>query len=162
MKRLLKYFELPYKLMDDLTGIASLSSCHRSQCGSIIYSEEGKKIGRGWNSHPCDTPGKCFKDSVPRDFKSDRNCCVHAEQRAIIDALCRMDGFFNLRGSTLFFLRLDDEGKPKRSGQPYCTICSKMALEAGVKEFCLWHEEGWTAYETSYYNEISFQYREGV
>jgi hypothetical protein len=33
-----------------------------------------------------------------------------------------------------------------------------MALDAGISYFVLWHEEGWTAYETNYYNKLSFEY----
>lgn len=44
-------------------------------------------------------------------------------------------------GARLYFIRIDDEGKPTKAGKPYCTICSKMTLDAGVKEFVLRHEE---------------------
>ena len=127
---------------------ARQSTCQRSKCGSIIISENGELLGIGWNSQPCDDTKKCFK--------SDKTCCVHAEQRAIIDALkVNSDEVF---GSTLFFIRLDDKGNPKKSGDPYCTICSKLALDVGIKEFVLWREEGWIAYNTEYYNKLSFEY----
>lgn len=45
-----------------------------------------------------------------------------------------------------------------KAGKPYCTICSKMALDVGIAEFVLWHEEGITVYDTKEYNELSFQY----
>ena len=64
----------------------------------------------------------------------------------------------DLRGSTLYFTRVGSDGTPKRSGKPYCTICSKAALDAGVSFFVLHHEEGVVAYPTDLYNEISFAY----
>ena len=64
-----------------------------------------------------------------------------------------------LLGSRLYFIRLDDRGEKKKSGDPYCTICSKFSLNAGVAEFVLWKEEGICVYGTVGYNELSFKYR---
>jgi deoxycytidylate deaminase len=141
---------------DILVGAAKKSCCHRSKCGSIIISKEGKIIGIGYNSMPCDVEADCFKDGLAAGFKSDKTCCVHAEQRAIMDAMKTNPS--HIEDSLLLFIRLDENGEPKRSGEPYCTICSKMALDAGVGRFALWHKEGWTAYETNYYNKLSFEY----
>ena len=144
-------------LLERLTEIAQNSTCVRSKCGSVIYSG-GDVIGAGWNSQPnslgahCD----CFKDTLGENFKSDKTCCVHAEQRAIMDALKHEPD--KLRGSHLFFIRLDENNLPKRSGKPYCTICSKMALDVGIATFSLWQEGGWVSYDTKYYNKLSFEY----
>lgn len=141
---------------DVLIDIAKNSTCHRSKCGSIILSTKGEIIGVGYNSMPCYEEASCFKDGLAADFKSDKTCCVHAEQRAIMYALANHSE--DIKGSLLLFIRLDENDSPKRSGEPYCTICSKMALDAGIERFALWHKEGWTAYETNYYNKISFEY----
>jgi len=155
-----------YKILDpqeikayttSVIRIAQQSTCERSKCGSIIISEDGLLLGMGYNSQPCNEVGKCFKDTLPLNFKSDKTCCVHAEQRAIIDALKIYSK--EIVGSTLFFIRLDENDKPKKSGDPYCTICSKLALDVGIKEFVLWRDEGWIAYDTAYYNKLSFLYR---
>lgn len=50
--------------------------------------------------------------------------------------------------------------KAVKAGKPYCTICSKLALDVGIKEFALWHEEGITIYNTEEYNTLSYQYNE--
>ena len=139
-----------------LVNMAEKSTCHRSKCGSIIITENGSVIGFGYNSMPCNVEADCFKDSLAPGFKSDKTCCVHAEQRAIMNAMKFHPDDIN--GSLLLFIRLDENGKPKHSGEPYCTICSKFALDAGISKFALWHKEGWTAYDTDYYNELSFQY----
>ena len=107
---------------------------------------------------PCNEVADCFKDTLDKTFKSDKTCCIHAEQRAIMDALKDYPG--QIRESRLYFIRLDDQNQPKKSGKPYCTICSKMALDAGISEFVLWHKEGITVYDTKEYNELSFQYKE--
>lgn len=134
------------------------STCKRSKCGSIIFRSGMGIIGTGYNSMPCDVNGECFKDNLDPTFKSDKTCCIHAEQRAIMDAI-RVNPYA-IKGSRLYFIRLDENDQPKKSGKPYCTICSKMALDCGVSEFVLWHKEGITVYNTKEYNELSFQYKE--
>ena len=78
--------------------------------------------------------------------------------RAIIDTLKKNSD--KIVGSRLYFVRLDINNKPKKSKKPYCTICSKMALDVGIKEFVLWHERGICVYNTEEYNELSSQYSE--
>jgi deoxycytidylate deaminase len=138
---------------------AAESKCTRSKCGSIIVANSPflDIIGYGYNSRPCDIEGVCTKDELPGDFKSDKTCCIHAEQRAIDDALQRNS--YKLLGSILFFVRLDENDAPLISGDPYCTYCSKRALDKGVKWFCLWNGDGWNIYETNYYNQLSFEFR---
>ncbi len=138
-----------------LNDVAKKSTCKRSKCGSVIVSN-GLIIGEGYNSMPCNEDSECFKDKLASTFKSDKTCCIHAEQRAILNAL---KNNHELKDSVLYFIRLDENDEPKRSGEPYCTICSKMALDVGVAKFVLWHKEGWIAYGTKYYNELSFQYK---
>ncbi|MFA5080652.1 MAG: hypothetical protein WC472_03460 [Candidatus Paceibacterota bacterium] len=133
------------------------SPCFRSRCGSVIVSN-GEIIGSGFNSPP---NGKildyCLKDELPNDFKSDKTCCIHAEQRAIMDAL--RNNAQKIIGSRLYFIRLNEKGEITKAGNPYCTICSKMALDVGISEFVLWHKKGICVYNTDEYNNISFNYK---
>ena len=87
---------------------------------------------------------------------TDKTCCIHAEQRAIMDALSKNP--IKLIGSRLYFIRLDDKDNTSKAGEPYCTICSKMALDVGISEFVLWNDKGVCVYETEEYNILSFQY----
>ena len=89
---------------------------------------------------------------------TDKTSCVHAEQRAIMDAL--KNNSEGLVWSRLYFVRLDDEGEISFAGKPYCTICSKMALDVGIAEFLLRHKEGIAIYGTEEYNQLSFEYTE--
>lgn len=141
-----------------LIEIAKMATCKRSKCGSIIVADECVIIGEGYNSMPCNETGECFKDKLSPTFKSDKTCCIHAEQRAIMNAL-ENRWRDQIKGSTLFFIRLDENDNPKHSGEPYCSICSKMALDVGIANFVLWHKEGWTSYNTKEYNELTFQYK---
>jgi deoxycytidylate deaminase len=149
------------EIMIYLIGQAKKSICHRSRCGSIIVDDpinpSFRILGTGYNSMPCDVEGECFKDSLAPTFKSDKTCCIHAEQRAIMNCL-KMNPS-HIEESHLFFIRIDDNGQPKPSGAPYCSICSKLALDVGIGKFHLWHAEGWTAYTTEEYNKLTFEYK---
>lgn len=135
--------------------------CLRSKCGSVIVDSEGAIIGKGYNAPPQDdiSTRRCNrKHELDATFKSDKTCCVHAEQRAIMDALKNNPD--KIKGSTLYFIRLDDNGEMKYSSKPYCTICSKMSLDVGIKYFALYQKEGIGIYGTKEYNELSFAYKE--
>lgn len=147
-----KYLEISAKL-------ASQATCARSRCGSIIVNNR-TIIGRGYNSPPADREDQrrcaAAKDELHQKV-TDKTCCIHAEQRAIIDALRKYPNL--LAGSRLYFIRLDENGHKTFAGNPYCTICSKLALDVGIKEFVLWREDGICVYETPEYNLLSFQYK---
>lgn len=138
---------------------AALSAtCGRSRCGSVIVNR-GRVVGVGFNSPPAGAESQrrcgCEKSSLHPKV-TDKTCCVHAEQRAVMDALRRNPDA--LAGSRLYFVRLDGAGRPKCSGEPYCTVCSKMALDAGVAEFVLMGGDGFRVYGTEEYNVRSFAY----
>ena len=136
--------------------LAKKSHCLRNACGSCIV-QNSEIVWEGRNSPPGNKPiDKCIKDWLPSNFKSDKTCCIHAEERAIIDALKRNAD--KIIGSRIYFIRADLEGKRMYAGEPFCTICSKMALEVGIAEFVLWHEEGICVYNTEEYNTLSFNY----
>ena len=141
-------------------NVAKNATCEKSKCGSVIVKFD-EVIGSGFNSPPQDNEEqkKCSnsKDSYHKKV-TDKTCCVHAEQRAIMDALKKNPD--KISGSRLYFIRLNDNGTPLRAGEPYCTICSKMALDVGISEFVLWHDKGVCVYDTKEYNALSFQFYE--
>ena len=148
--------EIAEKFINTAAGEAKKSNCLRSQCGAVIVND-GKIIGKGFNSPPGNKkPERCIKEDLPEDFVSDRTCCIHAEDRAVRDALVKNPA--KVMGSRLYFIRLKN-GEIVKAGKPYCTMCSKMALDAGLAEFVLWHEEGICMYGTEEYNDLSFKYR---
>ena len=65
-----------------------------------------------------------------------------------------------LSDSVLYFIRINQENEILKSGKPYCTHCSKLALDAGLERFVLWHEEGICSYTTEEYNLLSFEYND--
>ena len=122
--------------------------CLARQCGVVIV-KDGVVIGAGHNGPPKDDVSIRHCDSSMPDS------CVHAEWRAIMDGLRQHPEV--MTGSTLYFTPVDVDGKILKSGKPYCTVCSRLALDVGIAEFVLWHEEGITVYPTDEYNRISYE-----
>ena len=138
--------------------VAKRATCLRSKCGSIIVKDQ-TIIGEGWNSPPGNSEQQrrclCSKEVLDRKV-TDKTCCVHAETHAILDALRR--NAKRVIGSTLYFVRLNEHHEFIPAGMPYCTICSKLALDVGITSFILWHEKGMKVYDTAEYNLLSYQY----
>jgi deoxycytidylate deaminase len=137
------------------TEAAKQSSCQRAQCGAVIVKDSAI-IGTGYNSPAGNEPNRCFDTyTLPDNNKHDVTCCVHAEVRAIHDALQKYPS--KLNGATLYFMRIKND-EQTFAGVPYCTICSKEALDSNLAAFVLWHQEGIAAYNTQEYNNISYQF----
>ncbi len=141
----------------EAVSLARQSGCSDARCGAVIV-RDGEIIGRGFNSPPagasarrCQVPKSAYHARV-----TDKTCCIHAEVRAIQDALRQYPD--KLAGSALYFVRVDERGEPKYSSDPYCTLCSKLVLDAGIEIFHLFQEDGVAAYAADEYNELSFSY----
>jgi deoxycytidylate deaminase len=144
-------------ILSECVAVAQQATCARSKCGSIIVTTTGEVIGRGYNSPPneCEAQRRCKNEkSMYHQKVTDKTCCIHAEQRALCDALRNSPE--SIHGATLYFIRLDADGNAQYAGKPYCTICSKMALDCGVAYFALWRKEGWERYDTETYNTLSY------
>ena len=146
-------------LLKDLIDVAKNSTCEKSKCGSIIL-KNNKIIGKGFNSPPKDSESqrRCQNSKETYHNKvTDKTCCVHAEQRAIMDALKNNPS--ELKDSKLYFIRINNDGTGKISGKPYCTICSKMALDLGISKFVLFEKNGFQEYDAEEYNNLSYFYK---
>lgn len=134
---------------------AKLSTCLKAKCGAIIV-KDGEIIGRGFNSPAGNEPNRCLTEYViPENNKYDITCCVHAEVRAIHDAMTNQPE--KLQGSSLYFMRVKGDDNTF-AGIPYCTLCSKEVLDSGIAKFGLWHEAGIKMYDTQEYNNQSYQF----
>lgn len=134
---------------------AERSLCLKDKCGAIVVLK-GEVIGRGYNGPPCDSISQQMCREVFSSLqkpKSDKTCCVHAEWRAIMECLRKN---IPLQESVLYFTRVDDSGVLLFSGKPYCTVCSRLALDAGIGFFALYHESGVRVYSTEEYNRLSY------
>ncbi len=145
--------------MHEAAASAKRALCHNAKCGAVIV-KDGEVIGRGYNAPPLDKEENrtCDIEVGPGKPKFDRTCCMHAEWRAIIDAVKNHPK--EMHGSSLFFVRVDDAGNMIRSGQPYCTVCSRLSLDTGVQYFHLYHDEGIAKYPTDEYDKLSYRYGE--
>ena len=118
--------------------VAQSATCERAKCGSVIVSEDGETIGEGYNAPPLEdeTRRTCGAewdtDSKP---KYDKTCCVHAEWNAILNA-CK-NALEKISKSTLYFMRVDENSEYTDAGEPYCTVCSRLALQSGIAFFCI-------------------------
>ena len=138
--------------------VATHAMCHRAHCGAVIV-KDGKVIGRGYNAPPLEDESQRMCDhedfNLTKKVKSDKTCCVHAEWNAIVDAL--VHNADKMKGSTLYFMRVDEEGNVTDAGEPYCTVCSRLALQSGVKTFALWNDKP-QLFDTKIYNQKSYEF----
>ncbi len=148
---------------EEAARVAKGSLCldEGAMCGSVVVQDE-RIIGEGYNAPPLDDLSlrRCLDDRQQYDRmkkpRFDLTCCVHAEWRAIMDALKKNTNA--LKGATLYFVRIDGDKKIKHSGKPFCTVCSRLALDTGIAYFALWHKEGIKRYDTKEYNMLSYEY----
>lgn len=144
------------KILAEAIKVASRSLCKKAFCGSIIIAN-GKVIGRGFNSPAGNEQERCNDNYlIPEQNKHDITCCVHAEIRVIHDAMTNSAS--ELVGAKLYFIRLNNQFEPTTAGTPYCTICSREALDSGIAEFGLWRDDHFHMYNTQEYNNLTYQY----
>ena len=144
--------------------VAEQSTCTRARCGAVLVADD-TVIGEGYNSPPAhdESQRRCTHDKTRYATKvTDKTCCIHAEQRAILDALKKhADG---VMGATLYFARVYPDGALMRIGDGakssalYCTLCTKLMYEVGVSRFVLQHIDGLVAYDKSEYLQLSYDY----
>ncbi|MFA4999386.1 MAG: hypothetical protein WC519_01520 [Parcubacteria group bacterium] len=147
------------KFIAEAKVMAQKATCHRAKCGAVIVGGN-EIIGIGFNSPPgndererrCEIEKDEFNQKI-----TDKTCCVHAEQRAIMDALrCHPD---KIKGSKLYFSRFHPDGRQRFLGgeiQLYCTICAKMMHDTGISEFILSHQDGIVSFSRDEYVGRSF------
>ncbi len=151
---------IDHKDFFELAGTcAKRSTCKKDFCGAVIV-KDGVVIGEGWNTPAGNDEEQRTCEVTDYDWmkkkKADKTCCMHAEWRAIIDALRHHSN--DLAGSTLYFTRVDADGMLLKSGEPYCTVCSRFALDVGIAQFALWQEAGIRVFDTAEYNQLSYAF----
>ena len=142
----------------EAAGVAVKSLCLRRKCGSVVV-KNGKIIGAGFNSPPQNKTELriCLDEyEIPAGFRHDRTCCVHAEQRAISEAV---RGGEDMNGARIYFADVDSDGNMLRANTPKCTICSRAALDVGIAEFYLYGDDGVRSYPTDEYNRLSYEHK---
>lgn len=103
--------------MMEASKVAKKALCSKSKCGTVIVSN-GSIIGQGYNAPPLDKHENsfCSRETGTGKPRYDMTCCIHAEWRAIIDALKNNPNL--IEASKLYFTRVDDEGNIKNQVSP--------------------------------------------
>src|SRR5687768_16822602 len=92
--------------MERAAEMARKALCLKAKCGTVIV-KDGEVIGEGYNVPPLDDPRNrtCLDTyDFPNKPGYDRTCCMHAEWRAILDALQRNSE--KIKDSRLYFMRV--------------------------------------------------------
>ena len=142
--------------------VACEAKCLRAKCGSVVVSKAGVVLGRGYNAPPLNDESQRMCEAewdLEKKPKYDKTCCVHAEWNAAMDTLANASAK-EIEGSRLYFMRIDENGGFTDAGEPYCTTCSRVVMQAGIAEFALWNYNGADVYTLSEYNETSYNYYE--
>ena len=136
------------------------AECDEIKCGAAVVKND-RLIGVGYNGPPLgsgDNKTCGVEWNHGKKPKHDTTCCVHAEWRAILNA-CKDNGE-DIDGSTIFFMQVDDEGNFTDAGDPHCTVCSRLAMDAGIAGFSLWNSGGVDNYTTDEYDKASYAHHE--
>jgi deoxycytidylate deaminase len=152
------------EFFDAAAEMARQSTCKRGRCGTVIVLDNNI-IASGFNQPPLNDERnrKCsceFPLSNRLKPKSDITCCVHAEEDAIQNMLRDGGNRKQLKKSVLYFIRIDEAGEKQFSRVPYCTMCSRNVMHAGVNYFTLYCKDGPEIYDLQLYNDLSYQYHE--
>ena len=150
-------FETIRPYFEAAADVAKEATCLRAKCGSIIV-KDSVIIGQGFNSPALDNESQrlCVAE-MDTDVKPkyDKTCCIHAEWRAVLDT-CKTNAD-KLAGSVLYFMRINEAGEFTDAGDPFCTVCSRLTMEAGVGEFALYNNNGADIYPLDEYNLVSYE-----
>ena len=49
-------------------------------------------------------------------------------------------------------MRIDDDGNFTDAGEPFCTVCSRLAMASGLAKFALWVRQRPKIYDVKTYN----------
>ena len=143
---------------DKVAEVASRSLCQRASCGSVIV-KNGVLVSEGFNSPPQNDSGlrTCLNEyDIPAGFRHDRTCCIHAEQRAIQNALTAGQ---DITGAQIYFVAVDKDGNKVHATDMKCTICSRAVLDTGITEFAFYCAEGIRVYSPAEVDRLSYEYR---
>ncbi len=146
------------KWLDLAAEAAKRSLCGRRLCGSVIV-KDGKLVSEGFNSPPGNRTElrTCLNEyDIPAGFRHDRTCCIHAEQRAIANA---MKEGRDIAGASIYFMAVDEGGANTMATDMKCTICSRAVLDAAMKEFVFYAPEGVRAYDPAEVDRLSYEYK---
>lgn len=129
----------PYHVIRAAVTAARPDLCAKSNRGAVVYDpRSGAIMGAGFNSQP--EPFVCARTEACRT--ACRELCVHAEVRAIRDALTIIGANgvrLDLGGLELVHAKVVD-GQLVAGGGPSCLGCSPAVLDSGLAAVWLYEE----------------------
>ena len=147
-----KEIELTKNYILQAAKVAQYSKCLKSQRGVVIV-KNNEIISTGYNRPTCE--GKCcLRENIHTNGQVELCYGVHAEWMALLNADKEKRA-----GAWLYHVKVK-KGEAKPSGEPSCTPCSRLILEAGIAYVVLWHKEGYAVYDANEFNKTSFKYFE--
>lgn len=131
--------------------------CQKSHRGVILFHPDRDGCTLAVNGPP-----RGFKcDGSPACRAACRDVAVHAEARAIMDALehgtSLRDDLMGSAGWELLHVKVID-GAAVPSGPPSCVRCSALILEAGISKVWLLHEDGLKSYTAVEFHRLSLEH----
>ncbi|MEM5814584.1 MAG: hypothetical protein QXD77_02100 [Candidatus Aenigmatarchaeota archaeon] len=145
--------EMAEFFMDDARHEARKSVCRKSQRGAVL-AKGNALLGKGHNlvthGELCDP---CVRADIHDNSRVELCSALHAEQMAVLDAHGKKTP---LRGARMYQAELR-KGKVMYSGEPSCTVCSRLLYAAGI-EMVLWRPNGFAVYAPEELNRLSFEY----
>ena len=117
--------------------LADKSSCKKRKYGSVVV-KNGEIVGEGFN-HPASKEiekilcNPCIRIDINSGTELEKCADVHAEQAAIIDAYKHVN---DLSGTVLYVTGRSPDGELIKKSEKgfYCSFCSRIMAEAGIKE----------------------------
>ncbi|MFH0937061.1 MAG: hypothetical protein V1808_02095 [Candidatus Daviesbacteria bacterium] len=137
-------------IIDRAAEMAQASPCQKSQRGAVVFINN-KILGTGYNEPPY--PFECdgaFCRPICSQF------AIHAEQNAIYNTL-KGYKLKDLQQASIFHIKVE-KGVRLPSNDLSCAECSKLVLKLGLKEFILFQDRGYVAYDTIEFHKLTLEY----
>jgi deoxycytidylate deaminase len=123
----------------------------RTRHAALLVKDDGLLA---WGNNGVPFPGEDHCYCKFGQFGHHDLCRTHAEQRAI--TLAREgDGWRQLQGSTLIYVRLEADDSVRLAQPHFCARCSRLALSLGVAEWIFALSEGLVGYSSADYDRIA-------
>lgn len=139
------------KYIEKAVATAKKSICLVSKVG-VILVKDGRVIGEAFNGPLENACRPCLFDVIDKGVKMELCFAMHAEERAILDALEKGN---KVAGATIYSVRVrGGEVAPYKNG--LCASCSRVFLEYDLSKIIIPKEDGLVEYDPEEYYDASF------
>ncbi len=139
------------KYIKKAAEVSEKSICAVSKIGAVL-TKNGKIIGEGFNGPSEKACSPCLFSLINKDVKTELCFAMHAEERAILDAL---EKGHDPKGATLYSTYVKN-GNFFSTEDSFCAHCSRMFLESEIKEVVIPSKEEFVSYDVNEFYDLSF------